>query len=217
MTKTPTELLEGAYDLQNAGDNITYYKDFAAHYDAGFADEMGYNSPNALADAFHKLATETDRPIADIGCGTGLAAQALNLPNDVIDGYDISPEMLDKAREKHLYRALYNANLKLPLDAHPNDYGALISVGTFTLGHLGPQDLGNLLTLLRPNGLVCITVSAAHFKAQGFAAFLDELHGSGKITAPQIFTIPIYVDKAHDHAADKAHILSFRKAQKFLM
>lgn len=212
MTKTPTDLLEGAYGLQDEQDNITYYKDFAAQYDTGFADALGYNTPNALAETFHKLATEIDRPIADIGCGTGLAAQALDLPKDAIDGYDISPEMLDKAREKHLYRDLYNANLKQPLDAYPKDYGALISVGTFTLGHLGPQDLGNLLTLLRKGGLVCITISAAHFKTQGFAAFLDGLHQAGKITAPQIHTVPIYIDKTHEHATDKAHILSFRKA-----
>lgn len=215
MSKTPTELLEGAYDLQDATDNIAYYKDFADHYDKGFADNMGYNSPEALAETFHKLATESDRPIADIGCGTGLAALALGLSKDVIDGYDISPEMLDKARAKDLYRNLYNANLKQPLDAYPDNYGALISVGTFTLGHLGPHDLGSLLTLLRPNGLVCITVSAAHFKAQGFAAFLQDLHTVGKITSPQIHTVPIYTKDNHNHAADKTHILSFRK-QKIL-
>lgn len=212
MTKTPTEFLEGAYGLQNVQDNISYYKDFADHYDKGFADEMGYNSPNTLAETFHKLATKTDRPIADIGCGTGLVAQALNLPKEFIDGYDISPEMLDKARAKNLYRVVYQANLKQSLEAYPNDYGALISVGTFTLGHLGSQDLGNLLTFLRRGGLVCVTVSTKHFNAQGFAEFLSDLHAAGKITAPQIYTVPIYVDKTHDHAADKAHILCFRKA-----
>lgn len=211
MTEKPIKLLEGAYNLQNEADNIAYYKDFAAQYDAGFADALGYNTPKALAETFHRIATETDRPIADIGCGTGLAALALNLPKDVIDGYDISLEMLDKAREKQLYRALYNANLKQSLDAYPKDYGALISVGTFTLGHLGPQDLGNLLSLLRMNGLICITISAAHFKAQGFGEFLNDLHEAEKITAPQIHTVPIYAKDDHEHAADKAHILSFRK------
>ncbi|MEH6361127.1 MAG: methyltransferase domain-containing protein, partial [Amylibacter sp.] len=196
MTKDPTELLEGAYSLQDEQDNIAYYKDFAAHYDAGFADAMGYNTPNALAKIFHEMATEQDIPIADIGCGTGLVAQALELAKDVIDGYDISAEMLDKARQKHLYRDLYNANLKQSLEAYPNDYGALISVGTFTLGHLGPNDLGNLLALVRAGGLVCITVSAVHFKAQGFAVFLDSLHHANKITVPKIHTVPIYVDKA---------------------
>lgn len=209
--KKPTDLLEGAYGLQSADDNIAYYKDFAAHYDDGFADAMGYNSPSALAEIFHKIATDADNPIADIGCGTGLAAQTLDLPSDRIDGYDISAQMLDKAREKGLYRNLYQANLKQSLDAYPNDYGALISVGTFTLGHLGPQDLGHLLILLRTGGLICVTVSATHFNAQGFAMFLDGLHQTGKITEPQIHTVPIYTKQNHDHASDEAHILSFRK------
>ena len=212
MTEKPIKLLEGAYNLQNEADNIAYYKDFAALYDDGFADALGYNTPNALAETFLEIATEADRPIADIGCGTGLVAGALGLPRDVIDGYDISSEMLDKAREKHLYRAVYQANLKQALEAYPNDYGALISVGTFTLGHLGPQDLGNLLGFLRKDGLVCITISAAHFKAQGFAEFLNGLHDAGKITSPQIRTVPIYAKDDHEHAKDKAHILSFRKA-----
>lgn len=210
--KKPTELLEGAYNLQSSQDNIAYYKDFAADYDQGFAEAMGYNAPGVLAETFHQLATETDRPIADIGCGTGLVAQALELPAEVIDGYDISQEMLDKAREKGLYRTLYQANLKRSLKAYPNDYGALISVGTFTLGHLGPQDLENLLALLRLGGLVCITVSAAHFKAQGFAEFLGGLYQAEKITEPEIHTVPIYSKDDHEHASDEMHILSFRKS-----
>lgn len=211
MTKKPTELLEGAYDLQDAADNIAYYKDFAAQYDDGFAGALGYNSPAALAATFQKLSTDKDLPIADIGCGTGLVARALNLPVDAIDGYDISTEMLDKARAKNLYRTLYQADLKQSLEAYPKDYGALISAGTFTLGHLGPDDLANLLNLLRADGLVCVTVSTKHYNKQGFAPFLDGLHYSGKITEPQIHTVPIYIDKAHEHAADTAHILIFRK------
>jgi predicted TPR repeat methyltransferase len=207
-----TQLLKGAYNLQTAADNIEYYKDFATQYDDGFANALGYNTPTALADTFHKLATDTDRPIADIGCGTGLVAQALDLPANAIDGYDISPEMLDKARAKNLYRALYRANLKKSLTEYPTDYGALISAGTFTMGHLGPKDLGNLLSLLRKGGLVCITVSAKHFQAQGFAGFLDKLSITHKITKPEIHTVQIYHGKTHEHAADQAHILSFRKA-----
>ena len=211
MSKKPTELLEGAYDLQDAADNIAYYKDFAALYDDGFADALGYNSPAALAEIFQKLSTNKDLPIADIGCGTGLVAHALDLPAAVIDGYDISTEMLDKARAKNLYRTLYQADLKKSLAAFPNNYGALISAGTFTLGHLGPHDLGNLLSLLCKGGLVCVTVSTKHYNKQGFAQFLDGLHHTGKVTKPQIHTVPIYTDRVHEHAVDTAHILSFHK------
>jgi predicted TPR repeat methyltransferase len=210
--KKPTELLEGAYNLQNEQDNIAYYKDFAAHYDDGFADALGYNTPGALAKVFHKIATDEDFPIADIGCGTGLVAQALELSVGAIDGYDISAAMLDQARAKNLYRTLYEANLKQSLDAYPNNYGALISAGTFTLGHLGATDLENLLALLRKDGLVCITVSDAHFKAQGFAEFLERLSSARKITAPKIHTVPIYTKQDHDHGSDEAHILVFRKS-----
>jgi len=211
VTGKSTKLLEGAYNLQDAADNIAYYKDFAAQYDDDFAGALGYNTPVALAKTFQELATDKDLPIADIGCGTGLVAAALGLSKTAIDGYDISPEMLDKARAKNLYRELYQANLKQPLDVYPHDYGALISAGTFTLGHLGPDDLGSLLTLLRHGGLVCITISATHFKAQGFADYLQKLHKAGKITGHEIRTVPIYTGKAHGHATDMAHILCFRK------
>jgi len=212
VTNKPTKLLEGAYDLQSAQDNIAYYKDFAAQYDAGFADALGYNSPTALAEVFQELSTEKDTPIADIGCGTGLVAQALGLPEKIMDGYDISAEMLDKARVKKLYRTLYLANLKQSLKAYPNNYGALISAGTFTLGHLGPADLENLLGLLQKGGLVCVTVSTKHYNEQGFAKFMDKLHHMGKITCPEIHKISIYNGKKpHGHASDTMQILCFRK------
>jgi predicted TPR repeat methyltransferase len=211
-SKTAEELLEGAYNLQTATDNITYYKDFAQSYDEGFADALGYQSPHAVAKIFKTLAEPNDHPIADIGCGTGLTAQALNTDKSNIDGFDISDEMLDKAREKNIYNTLYNADLTQPLDPHSEHYGGLISSGTFTLGHLGPEDLAHLLQILKPNGLVCVTVNTAHFENQGFDAVLGRLHKGSEITQPEIHTVPIYSgEKTHEHSADMMHILSFRK------
>lgn len=210
--KTAEELLEGAYSLQTAADNITYYKDFAQSYDDGFADVMGYQSPAAVAKVFRTLAKPSDEPIADIGCGTGLTAQALNQVETAIDGFDISREMLDKARQKNIYRSLYNADLTQSLDPYSAQYGGLISSGTFTLGHLGPEDLAHLLEILKPNGLVCVTVNTAHFEDQGFDMVLKRLRDNDEITQPEIHTVPIYSgEKTHEHASDMMHILSFRK------
>lgn len=210
--KIAEELLHGAYHLQTAEDNVTYYKDFASSYDDGFANAMGYQSPAAVAKVFNAVALPTDIPIADIGCGTGLTAQALNAPTTAIDGFDISREMLDKARQKNLYRTLYCADLTQPIDQYSEQYGGLISSGTFTFGHLGPEELAHLLEILKPNGLVCVTVNTAHYKDQGFDAVLDRLLEGGKITQPEIHTVPIYSsEKAHEHSSDTMHILSFRK------
>ena len=213
MTKKSTELLEGAYNLQTAEDNINYYKDFAQSYDDGFADALGYQSPAIVAKVFKAAATPADAPIADIGCGTGLTAQALNAPKTTIDGFDISDEMLDKARKKNIYRALYNADLTQPHDQYFEQYGALISSGTFTLGHLGPKDLARLLRILKPNGLVCVTVNTAHFRDQEFDVVLDRLQVKGKIARPETQTVPIYsASKPHEHSSDTMQVLSFRKA-----
>lgn len=210
--KTAEELLDGAYNLKTAADNITYYKDFAQSYDDGFADTLGYQSPEAVAEVFITLSKHSDEPIADIGCGTGLTAQALNPTKSAIDGFDISDEMLDKARQKNIYRNLYNTDLTQPLDPYTAQYGGLISSGTFTLGHLGPENLAHLLEILKPNGLVCVTVNTAHFEDQGFDEMLKRLQNNGEITQPEIHTVPIYNgEKTHEHSADMMHILSFRK------
>lgn len=214
-SKTPEELLDGAYNLQTPQDNVTYYKDFAKTYDTTFAAEMGYNSPATVAKVFKSIAQPDDLPIADIGCGTGLTAQALNPSKAAIDGFDISDEMLNKARQKNIYRDLHNADLTQPLDPYSEQYGGLISSGTFTLGHLGPEDLARLLQILKPNGLVCVTVNTAHFENQGFDIVLKRLRDSNEITQPEIHTVPIYNGKkTHEHSADMMHILSFRKTAK---
>ena len=84
--KDGKKLLEGAYDLSTPDDNIAYYKDFAPIYDADFARSLGYVFPAALAEIYHQAGGPDDTPVADIGCGTGLVAEALRLPQAQIDG-----------------------------------------------------------------------------------------------------------------------------------
>nr|WP_325248777.1 methyltransferase domain-containing protein [Amylibacter sp.] len=210
--RTPTELLQGAYEIETPEDSRAYYHDFADHYDAEFAQKLGYIYPRVIAEFYHKTATPQDRPIADIGCGTGLVAEALNLTPETIHGFDISPEMLGRSRDKGLYGALHNVDLTAPLAVTAPSFGAVVSAGTFTHGHLGPEPLENLLTLARAGALFCIGVNAQHFAAQGFAAVLDRLQAAGKITAPILETVPIYSDPNSAHGKDKAQVLIYRKA-----
>jgi len=93
-------LLENAYKLATPDDNQTYYDEFASSYDADFATALGWHYPMAIASVYRNAAMGHDRPIADIGCGTGLVAEALGCAPKDIDGIDISDEMLAKAKEK---------------------------------------------------------------------------------------------------------------------
>jgi len=205
-------LLENAYKLSTPEDNVDYYDAFASTYDMDFADALGWHYPAAVAAAYRDAATKTDTPIADIGCGTGLVASALNFRREQIDGIDISAEMLHVSEEKGLYRSLYKVDLTKALGVIANDYGAVLSAGTFTSGHLGPDPLESLLDIARDNALFVIGVKKAFFQEAGFEPVLRDLDARGLIKDLQVAEVPMYAKAGHDHSADTAFALVYRKS-----
>ena len=205
-------LLENAYKLSTPDDNVEYYNAFAASYDTDFADTLGWHYPAAIAAVYRDAATATDTPIADIGCGTGLVASALNFPREQVDGIDISAEMLRVSEEKQLYRSLYKVDLTKALDEITNDYGAVLSAGTFTSGHLGPEPLESLLDISRANALFVIGVKKVFFQEAGFEPVLRDLEVDGLIKDLQVAEVPMYAKAGHDHSADTAFALVYRKS-----
>ncbi len=204
-------LLENAYKLSTPDDHKTFYDEFASSYDADFASALGYRFPKAVAATYQALATDQDQPIADIGCGTGLVAEALGGAVVDIDGIDISDAMLAASAAKGLYRATIKADLTGPLEALGSGYGAVISAGTFTSGHLGPTVLAPLLGIAKAGALFVIGVNKAHFLGAGFEPVMTDLADTGRIRSVEMAEIPIYDRAGHDHSADQAYVLSFRK------
>ncbi|MBX2836747.1 MAG: methyltransferase domain-containing protein [Gammaproteobacteria bacterium] len=205
-------LLEEAYKLSTPDDNAEYYNEFASTYDLEFADELGWYYPAAIAEIYCDARTTTDSPIADIGCGTGLVARALDLPREQIDGIDISTEMLRISEEKQLYRMLYQVDLTKSLTSIENDYGAVLSAGTFTSGHLGPEPLKALLEIARADALFVIGVKKAFYQEAGFEAVLRDLVASERIKDLKVAEVPMYAKKGHDHSTDTAFALVYRKS-----
>jgi predicted TPR repeat methyltransferase len=210
--------LENAYQLQSPADNRSYYASFAQTYDTDFAEGLGWHYPKVIAQIWHAqtsgLSGDADLPIADIGCGTGCVAAELGLPPAAIDGFDISPEMLHLARAKGLYRALHEVDLTGPLSALPTGYGAVVSAGTFTHGHLGPEPLRALLAIARPGALFVIGVNQVHFESRGFAVMLAGMVDAGQIDPPKAEAIRMYSRADHAHSDDLALVLSYRKTDR---
>jgi len=204
--------LENEYKLSTPQDNVDYYNTYAGIYDRDFANALGWQYPAAIAATYHDAATKTDTPIADIGCGTGLVASALNLPQTQIDGMDISPEMLRLSKDKKLYSSLYQVDLTKSLEGISNDYGAVLSSGTFTSGHLGPEPLENLLNIARTSALFVIGVKQAYFLEAGFQPFLEDMAARGLIKDLAIAEVEMYAKTGHDHSSDKGFALVYRKA-----
>jgi SAM-dependent methyltransferase len=155
--------------------------------------------------------------VLDIGTGTGLTGMYVTRlrPEVVIDGMDISPEMLAQAKLKTredgsvVYRALYERDLTVAVSNENAPYEALFSSGTFTHGHLGPECLRNLLPLLAHDGWLVVGVNNEHFETKGFAGELESLVALGAIHTPEILRIDVY-EPGSVHYGDQARVIVTR-------
>lgn len=204
--------LHRAYELRTPEDCRALYEAWAETYDGGFAAGMEYRLPAHVAAAF--LAADGAGPVLDVGAGTGLLAEALRAQGfaDAIDAIDLSAAMLAAAAEKGLYRTLVQADVTRPLDL-ARGYRGIVSSGTFTHGHVGPEALPHLLALAAPGAQVALSINAGVYAAQGFDRALGRLEGAIGL---HLVEVPIYGAAAAaidpDHAADRALIALFRRA-----
>lgn len=207
--------LMGALGLASPEDCLAYYRAWAATYDGGFAEDMDYRLPAHVAAAF--LGAKGQGPVLDVGAGTGLLAERLRDMgfHGAIEAADFSPDMLERARKKGIYRALYQADITQPL-ALPRAYAGIVSSGTFTAGHVGPVALPNLLAVALPGAVLALSINLRVWTGAGFNRALVELSDTGKICDLQLIEVQVYGAAAAavdaDHAGDRAAIAVFRAA-----
>lgn len=135
------------------------YDDWAENYDQDLLDEMGYVAPLFATQLFSDRIEDKSATILDAGCGTGLVGeQLLRQGYKNIEGLDYSATMLEQAEQKEIYKQLIQADLTATLDIPTDTYDAIISVGTFTCGHVGPEAFDELVRITRPGGHICFTV-----------------------------------------------------------
>ena len=203
--------LNDAYSVKTPEDNIKLYKVWASSYDDDFAKKNEYRSPVLISNYYDKYSNKNDVPVLDVGAGTGLIAEVMNKKNTIdIDAIDISPEMLESAKSKNCYNKLIEADLTKNLDIDNNYYGAIVSAGTFTHGHIGPNALDELLRVTKPSGLFVITIHSKVYVNQNFEQKFQDIN-------EQITDLTFHEEKAYgnnpdkDHGNDTVFITVFRK------
>ncbi len=201
--------LKTAYALKTSDASKALYRSWASTYDATFAEALGYAAPARIAGLFDSR-WQGDGRILDVGCGTGLVAAALAVRP--VDGLDISAEMLGVAGEKDLYEHLIEGDLTTALPIADGVYGGLISAGTFTHGHVGPEALDELIRIAAPEALFVFGVNAEVFREMDFGAKLGALETTGLIRDIEFVEGRIYEESAdHDTAEDRFLATVFRK------
>lgn len=202
--------LESAYALRTPDDNRRLYAQWARTYDAEFAATMAYRLPALVAAAFDGAG-----PVLDVGAGTGLLGQALVAKGvGPVDGLDISAEMLTVARGKGVYRDLMLADLSQPLALPFAAYNGVVSSGTFTHGHVGPDVIAPLLGIAAPGARFVLSVNTGVYAAKGFDRVLGGL--GTRIAGLTLEEAAIYGDAADpasaaEHRDDRALIVRFTR------
>ena len=209
--------VDDAYMLETPDDNRRLYARWAESYDESFVAPMGYVYHEHVVAAFLDAGGSAGGAVLDVGCGTGVVGVALgDMGERTVDGVDISPEMIAVARTKTTvfgelaYRDFYVADLTMPLDIPDDSYTGIISVGTFTHGHLPPDPLRELVRVAVPSAVCAIGINAQHYAEMGFDRMFAELSADGRISSPMLIDVAIYESADDAHAGDRANVAMFQ-------
>jgi predicted TPR repeat methyltransferase len=135
------------------------FDQFSADYDARMRGQLHYQAPEILRDLADLVMMGRDGLVAlDLGCGTGLAGAAFAGRVAAIDGIDLSPAMIAKARARGLYRNLAVADIETALAEGGADYDLILAADTLVyLGDLAATFAG-AARRLKGNGFFLFTV-----------------------------------------------------------
>jgi predicted TPR repeat methyltransferase len=172
--------LDAVYGATSGAEIARTYDAWAEGYDAEMA-AVGYRHPtNCLALLARRLPAGAG-PVLDAGAGTGLIGEWLRiLGHAPIEGVDVSPGMLRVAARKGAYDRLVEGDLTARLPFEDARFAGAVCAGVFTVGHVGAEGLDELVRVLRPGGVLALTVKDQTWDA-GVASRLADLAARGRI------------------------------------
>ncbi len=133
------------------------FDQFSAEYDQRMIGQLGYAGPGILAElAGLVMPGRVNLAVLDLGCGTGLAGLAFRPRAGRLDGIDLSPAMIEKARAREIYDSLVVGDIETAIAGH---YDLILAADT--LVYLG--DLTRLFSEI-----------VAHLSPQGYFLFTAE-------------------------------------------
>ena len=149
----------GARPRSDGGYVRHLFDQFAADYDARMLSHLSYRAPLIL----HELAglvmgARDGLVVLDLGCGTGLSGAAFAGRAARLDGIDLSPAMIEKARARGIYTSLRLGDVEDDLGEAA--YDLVLAADTLVyLGDLAPL-MRRVAAALKAGGFFVFTVEA---------------------------------------------------------
>jgi predicted TPR repeat methyltransferase len=136
------------------------FDQFATDYDARMLGQLAYSAPGILRELASLVIPDLQAhslDVLDLGCGTGLTGLEFRDIARRLDGIDLSPSMLEKARAHGIYHELAVADVEnLPGAREPYE----LVLAADTLVYLGDlrATFASVSTQLKPGGFFLFTV-----------------------------------------------------------
>ena len=180
------ERVQSTYDT-DAATNAKSSQEIVEIYD-GWAEDYerrilgnGYSTPAVATWFFGSYVSREDGPVLDAGAGTGITGAILApLGYRELVGIDVSPRMLELARNKGVYKDLRQMELGGPLDFPDDTFGAVVSTGVFAAGHAPPESFEELIRTTKPGGHIIFSVRTDVYLDGGFKDKQEALEREGK-------------------------------------
>ncbi|MEM7238961.1 MAG: methyltransferase domain-containing protein [Pseudomonadota bacterium] len=155
-----TNGLKQAYGLDGPGAVGKFYDGWAE----GYEDEVtsnGYITPERCSKALARFVADKTAPIMDLACGTGLSGLALRAQGfTTIDGFDLSPEMLEQAKAKPgLYRTLELCDMSQAFEMSDDTYANAAAIGCITPDYLPVTVIDEVLGKLPSGGAFSFSIN----------------------------------------------------------
>lgn len=183
------DIIKESHALSGEPEQVAqFYQKWADTYDKDVLNEE-YTGPeyisNYFAEIMQKENNQEDKQlkILDAGCGTGLVGIALQRKGyHHIDGCDISHKMIDVAEQTGAYQTLIEGvDINDMRPFKEEQYDATISCGVFTLGHVPPTALEELLRITKKGNLVVMSTRSSYYESTDFQVVCDHLDQEGRV------------------------------------
>ncbi len=156
--------------LDHAPDSYVrnFFDAYAEGFEKSLVDELGYDNPRQLYACFKRCVGLTEVKEVyehglDLGCGTGLSGIAFKEIVTVLDGVDLSANMLVQAAGKDCYNGLYQDSILHYLQTTTATYDFFLATDVFI--YVG--ELTDIFTALRavarPGAFFCFSTETLAF------------------------------------------------------
>ncbi len=190
----------------NSAAVASYYDEWADTYEATLKD-WDYQAPDDAA-VLLRAHLKPDTAVLDVGCGTGLFAEALSRHVDCqLEGIDISTASLEVAEQQGRYHRLQHHDLQttpLPLDSNTFDAAACVGVMTYIAD--AEALLSDLCRIVRPGGHVLFTQRDDRWAEKKFDDLIKTFEDRQRWQSLQVSSARPYLPK-NDNYSDEIQVI----------